>query len=75
MPDKCDQTFDVGNSGLSEISCVADSIEVPDADKMKKVYYSTMKFDASQIQSIVEGSLDKSQEFISEKMICRQRMS
>lgn len=61
VPDKCDQTFDVGNSGLSEISCVADSIEVPDADKMKKVYYSTMKFDASQIQSIVEGSLDKSQ--------------
>ena len=61
VPDKCDQTFDVGNSGLSEISCVADSIDIPETDNMKKVYYSTMKLDAAQIQTIVEGLLDKSQ--------------
>lgn len=60
IPEKCDETFDVGNSGLSEISC-SGSIDIPDTDSMKRVYYSTMKLDAAQIQSIVEGLLDKSQ--------------
>ena len=50
----------MGNSGLSEISC-SGSIDIPDTDSMKRVYYSTMKLDAAQIQSIVEGLLDKSQ--------------
>lgn len=59
IPEECDETFDVGNSGLSEISC-SGSIDIPDTDSMKRVYYSTMKLDAAQIQSIVEGLLDKS---------------
>lgn len=61
VPDKCDETFDVGKSGLSEIKCTADSVDVPDTDKLKRVYYTTKKFDAKQRQTIVEGLLDKSQ--------------
>lgn len=38
VPDKCDTTFEVGKSGLSEIRCTAESIDVPDTDKLKKVY-------------------------------------
>lgn len=61
VPDKCDETFDVGKSGLSEIKCTADSVDVPDTDKLKKIYYTTKKFDAKQRQTIVEGLLDSSQ--------------
>ena len=61
VPDKCDTTFDVGKSGLSEIRCTAESIDVPDTDKLKKVYYTTTKLDAKQRQTIVEGLLDRSQ--------------
>ena len=61
VPDKCDITFDVGKSGLSEIRCTAESIDVPDTDKLKKVYYTTTKLDAKQRQTIVEGLLDRSQ--------------
>ncbi len=61
VPDKCDTTFDVGKSGLSEIRCTAESIDVPDTEKLKRVYYTTVKFDAKQRQAIVEGLLDKSQ--------------
>ena len=60
VPDKCDETFDVGNSGLSEIRCTADSIDIPDTEQMKKVYYTTAKLDSERIQSIVEGLLDRS---------------
>ena len=61
IPDKCDETFDVGKSGLSEIRCTADKVDVPDTDKLKKVYYTTTKLDAKQRQTIVEGLLDRSQ--------------
>lgn len=60
IPDKCDETFDVGKSGLSEIRCTADKVDVPDTDKLKKVYYTTTKLDAKQRQTIVEGLLDRS---------------
>lgn len=60
VPDKCDETFDVGKSGLSEIRCTADPIDVPDSEQMKKVYYTTAKLDSERIQSIVEGLLDRS---------------
>ena len=33
IPDKCDETFDVGKTGLSEIRCTADKVDVPDTDK------------------------------------------
>lgn len=36
IPDKCDETFDVGKSGLSEIRCTADKVDVPDTDKLKR---------------------------------------
>lgn len=41
IPEKCDETFDVGNSGLSEISC-SGSIDIPDTDSMKRVYYTAL---------------------------------
>lgn len=61
VPDSCDLTFDVGKSGLSVISCKDDDIELPDSDRMKKAEFSVFSLGAAQIQTIVEGLLDKSQ--------------
>ena len=55
------ESDDGGRSGLSEIRCTADKVDVPDTDKLKKVYYTTTKLDAKQRQTIVEGLLDRSQ--------------
>ena len=35
----------MGKSGLSEIRCTADKVDVPDTDKLKKVYYTTTKLE------------------------------
>ena len=76
VPDKCDETFDVGKSGLSEIRCTADPIDVPDSEQMKKVYYTTAKLDSERIQSIVEGLLDRSKGiYVNAVTACPPRMS
>ena len=43
IPDNCDVTFDIGESKLSSITLKDDDIEVPDADRVYKVGFDTVK--------------------------------
>jgi hypothetical protein len=59
VPESCDESFDVKNSGLSSISLVADDIDVPEVEELKKVYFNDMTFDSETAQTMVESLFEK----------------
>jgi hypothetical protein len=59
IPADCDQTFAVGDSGISTISVKDDEIDVPDVDGMKKISFEKIQFTPETVQKLVEGILEK----------------
>jgi hypothetical protein len=59
LPQNCDLSFDVGDSGLTSISLKTEDIEVPDVENMYRFSFDTEEFYAEASQKFVESILEK----------------
>lgn len=59
IPDSCDISIDVGESGLHSITIVDDAIEVPDTDHMSIIHYTELELGNDYKREIAESLFDK----------------
>ncbi|MGN0396254.1 MAG: DUF6034 family protein, partial [Coprococcus sp.] len=59
IPDGCDETINVGNSGLGTITIKDDDIEVPDTDKMDVMHITPTKISNEEKKNIAEKVFEK----------------
>ena len=60
VPDRCEHSFDTGESGLSEISLVDDDIELTAFDRAYVVDFDRYSLNETDIKSMVERVFDRS---------------
>ncbi len=59
IPEGCDETIEVGNSGISSITLKDDEIIVPDTDKMNVEHFTLSPVDNTEKQRIAETIFEK----------------
>lgn len=60
IPESCDISIDVGNSGLQSITIKDDAIEIPQTEGMSIAYYQSSRMDNAYKQTIAETFFEKS---------------